>query len=184
METHAQAFAELLERWHDFYLMAGTAAVTLMGLLFVGLSIHLDAMVRGDAIHVRAVALEAFYNFFFVLLIALVMLVPDPSERPTGTLLAAIGALRLVLLARNLRGLPVAAAHGFERGHVWRRSVASVIGYVLLMVTGILLARRAAAVDALTMMLATTVMLLATATRSAWDVIVRVGEAKHRAQEG
>ena len=53
----AASFAEQLDRWHEFYLMAGTAAVTLMGLLFVAVSLHLDAVVRDDAAHVRGVAL-------------------------------------------------------------------------------------------------------------------------------
>ena len=38
--------AELIERWHEFYLLAGTAAVTLVGLLFVSLSFHLEALLH------------------------------------------------------------------------------------------------------------------------------------------
>ena len=40
-----EPFQHALERWHDFYLLAGTAAATLMGLLFVSLSIHLEKIV-------------------------------------------------------------------------------------------------------------------------------------------
>ena len=32
-----------VEHWHEFYLMTGTAAVTLAGLLFVAISLHVDA---------------------------------------------------------------------------------------------------------------------------------------------
>jgi hypothetical protein len=31
--------------WHDFYMLAGAASATLVGLLFVGLSLHLRIVV-------------------------------------------------------------------------------------------------------------------------------------------
>jgi hypothetical protein len=33
-------FPELIKEWETFYLMVGTAAATLIGLLFVAVSIH------------------------------------------------------------------------------------------------------------------------------------------------
>jgi hypothetical protein len=38
--------APLGEAWHDFYLLSGTAAVTLVGLLFVALSLHIEILFR------------------------------------------------------------------------------------------------------------------------------------------
>ena len=32
-------FAQTIEQWRDFYILAGTAAATLIGLLFVSLSL-------------------------------------------------------------------------------------------------------------------------------------------------
>src|SRR2546423_767662 len=40
--------------WHDFYIVAGTASATLVGLLFVGLSLHLQIVV--SALEVRSLA--------------------------------------------------------------------------------------------------------------------------------
>ena len=39
------SFQTALSGWHDFYILAGTAAATLVGLLFVGLSLHLRIVV-------------------------------------------------------------------------------------------------------------------------------------------
>jgi hypothetical protein len=36
--------------WHDFYLLAGTASATLVGLLFVGLSLHLRIVVTSSEV--------------------------------------------------------------------------------------------------------------------------------------
>jgi len=44
-------FAEWVHGWHEFYLMTGTAAVTLAGLLFVALSLHLDRLVEKNKVH-------------------------------------------------------------------------------------------------------------------------------------
>jgi len=40
-----------IEHWHEFYLLAGTAAVTLVGLLFVALSFHLDTLLHESKTH-------------------------------------------------------------------------------------------------------------------------------------
>jgi hypothetical protein len=37
-------YAETVQSWHDFYLTAGAAAATLVGLLFVGLSLHISVV--------------------------------------------------------------------------------------------------------------------------------------------
>ena len=37
-------FAAAVAAWHDFYLLAGTAAATLIGLIFVALSLNPEVM--------------------------------------------------------------------------------------------------------------------------------------------
>ncbi len=39
-------FPQAVEGWHDFYIVIGTAAATLMGLLFLSRSLNAD-MIRG-----------------------------------------------------------------------------------------------------------------------------------------
>ena len=62
MPTPAEIQA-LFDHWHDFFLLAGTAAVTLLGLLFVALSLHLDLLVCNEGAYLKAIALEAFFSF-------------------------------------------------------------------------------------------------------------------------
>ncbi len=136
-------FRAALERWHEFYLLAGTAAVTLLGLLFVAVSLHLEVIVRDDAAHLRAVAADAFANFVFVLLVSLTMLKPEASSRPTGVLLAALGLLRLALMVRTGRTLRSLEGHGYERRHLAFGSLPSFVSYLMLLIAGIGLMRRA-----------------------------------------
>src|SRR5438552_7913695 len=90
----AAKFAEQVGRWHDFYVLAGTAAATLMGLLFVALSLHLEVVAEDGKAHLSVIAREAFANFLIVLLVALLMLSGSMSPRPLGVALLMIGVLR------------------------------------------------------------------------------------------
>jgi hypothetical protein len=177
---HVDSLSPALERWHDFYLLTGTAAATLLGLLFVALSLHLDIVVREDAPHLRLLAREAFYSFVFVLLLSLLLLVPDNHARPMGVELAAMGAIRLVLLLVAMRGAGASIGHGFTRRHVRRRLLPAVAAAALLIVAGVTILRHDVD-DGLATIVTTCLLLLVTATAIAWDLIMRVGEARHRA---
>ena len=46
-------YADALQSWRDFYVTAGAAAATLVGLLFVGLSLHIRVVVLLLVVTVR-----------------------------------------------------------------------------------------------------------------------------------
>ncbi len=114
---------EWIERWHDFYLLAGTAAVTLAGLLFVALSLHLDRFVERSHEHLLALSRVTLLSFTFVLFASLFMLVPPQGARQTAIMLAAAGVAGLWFTVT----LPRAAQHhdeaGFTRAQMRRRIV-------------------------------------------------------------
>ena len=49
-----QPYAYQPEQWRDLYVMLGTSAAALIGLLFVATSLHLDDVVRNPVYHTRA----------------------------------------------------------------------------------------------------------------------------------
>ena len=67
----------LAERWHDFYIVAATAAATLVGLLFVGLSLHLRAVLSHS--EVRSLARVTLANFGLILFVSLFMVIPGSA---------------------------------------------------------------------------------------------------------
>src|SRR6478672_2514111 len=78
-----------LAGWHDLYVTVGAAAATLVGLLFVGLSLHIRVVVAHP--EVRSLARVTLTDFFVVL--------PDRDLRsPANRQLRAGG-----LLARSDR---------------------------------------------------------------------------------
>ena len=72
----ALTWVEFIASWHEFYLMAGTAAVTLAGLLFVAISIHVDTLVHESREHLLALARLILFSYVGVMLLSLMMLVP------------------------------------------------------------------------------------------------------------
>jgi hypothetical protein len=96
-------FAAAVAAWHDFYLLAGTAAATLIGLIFVALSLNPEVMADDGPVGVQAWAGQTFGSFLTVLVIALVCLIPDQNSRTLGLTLLILGGEGLVRGARRIR---------------------------------------------------------------------------------
>jgi modulator of FtsH protease len=117
-----QAFAAAALGWHDFFLAAAGASAALLGLLFVGVSINLAAIAGDERVDLRARAGQAFGNLLFVLVIALLMLIPDPDPGSIALGLATIAALGLLRVARTCTRSREGGCHS---GVGCRRRVAS-----------------------------------------------------------
>jgi hypothetical protein len=132
-----EAFGAAEAGWHDFFLAAAGASAALLGLLFVGVSINLNAIAAEERADLRARASQAFANLIFVLLIALLMLIPDPDPVSIAVSLAVIAGLGLVRVGQNL--YPV--IRGRMQVRNWpqpvRRIGWTVIGDLLLIFTAL-----------------------------------------------
>ena len=96
-------FAETVAQWHDFYIMIGTASATLIGLLFVGLTLNIDLIRRAESIDVLHLAALTFNSFFYPLIFAVIFLIPDISPVGLGIPLLAIGGLGLLNMLFQFR---------------------------------------------------------------------------------
>jgi hypothetical protein len=102
----------MLAGWNDFFALTGSAGATLVGLLFVvvTLNTHLSTSRTLDIAH--ASMTPALYSFADVLLQSLAVLVPWGSDRPSGVALAALGVGGLVYRVNRVlvrRGLQLKA---------------------------------------------------------------------------
>jgi hypothetical protein len=169
--------ARMLEGSHDFYLLAGTAAVTLVGLLFVALSFHLDALVEDSNSHLLAAARMAFMNFVYVLLLSLFFLMPSLTTRMQGVAILLLSAGSLGYIAwngiRSRHALPLTDHERFLR----RRF--AIAGFVLGMgvVTSILFVLEPQRTHLMQFMAITCVMLV-NAAGTSWDLLVQVGRIR------
>ena len=95
------SLAELIAEWRDFYAAVASAAAALLGLVFVGLSLHLS--LRRASAPVRSLALGSAITLLFPMLVGLMMLIPVGAPHVHGfgaILLGLILAVELVWVAR------------------------------------------------------------------------------------
>ncbi|HLB77475.1 MAG TPA: hypothetical protein VJO72_10610 [Candidatus Dormibacteraeota bacterium] len=163
--------------WHDFYLLAGTASATLVGLLFVGLSLHLRIVVTSS--EVRSLARVTLANFGAVLFVALFMVIPEGQAAAASQLIGA-GIVSLVVALPSLIAVGRPREWTFEMSPMQRVRVAlrfglSAVSYLAIIVAGILLLSSPG--SAFTWLLISTVLLLVVSLRNTWDLLVTVADA-------
>jgi len=77
--------------WENFYIMAGTAAATLAGLLFVVITLCAGLVATPAARGVHAFVTPVLVHFGGVLFLSLILLAPWPSTWPPGIILCLHG---------------------------------------------------------------------------------------------
>jgi hypothetical protein len=162
-------YAETLAGWHDFFVTCGAASATLVGLLFVGISMHVKVV----ATHadVRGLARVTLSTYFTVVVMSLLMLVP--SDRPTftgelvlaGSIVALFTVVPASLEALSGRRLSLPRRVVFSRFGVTALCYASLAGFGIVFLAGDY-------GDALTSLVGIILLMLVVAIRNTWDLLV------------
>ena len=170
-------FRSAIEPWHDYFLLAGTAAATLMGLLFVSLSIHLDKVVDERGAHLEAMAREAFASFVIVLALSLMMLAPQLARRSFGVSLLILAAVRGIITATRMRRTLGAAARSSFGGRSTLLRFLFPLGAVAFLAWAGTRFLIKDVEDGLAGIMLACLLLIADATRSAYELLVRTARA-------
>ena len=96
--------AYLPEAWHDFYVMVGSAAAVLTGLIFVAVSLHLRAVLR-DPWH-RGRAGSSLLALMSVLLISGAVLIPRQEPQALGLEVLLVALASPAYSFRGIAHLP------------------------------------------------------------------------------
>jgi hypothetical protein len=99
----AEPFAEALADWTAFYALAGGAAATLLGLLFVAVSLRLNIFRREDIADVREFAIFTAATFLVAIAVAALALAPHEDRRPLSLALLFTGVCGLVGVMQIIR---------------------------------------------------------------------------------
>lgn len=98
-----QSFHDSAVAWQNFYLLVGTAAATLAGLMFVAVTFGSELVTPRDGASVRSFLDPTFNHFVHVLLTACLMVIPTMPSALLGALLLLVAALRVHALVRVFR---------------------------------------------------------------------------------
>jgi modulator of FtsH protease len=163
-----------LQEWQVFYATVAAACATLTGLLFVALSINVDILNRAENVELMWLARQTFGEFLFVLMIALLFLIPHRISLSLGVSLLALGIAWTFSTGKS-------ASDSFRKSKAkptlaifLRRfglSLAGALGIVAVSIAMLL-----EWMDALYFLVFMLAALLASASRNAWHLLVRVRE--------
>jgi hypothetical protein len=158
---------DMLDKWHDFFLILGAAGGTLIGSMFVVVSIA-SGMIRGGELTSRIFVTPTIVHLAVVLLGCAMVLVPTLTPPELGYLALAGGIVFLAYAGRNV--FHIARRRAVEwSDHLWY-GLCPLVAY-LVMICGavMLLIGHAGAIETIGLALG---LLIAAGIRNAWDLIL------------
>jgi hypothetical protein len=167
--------------WQNFYMLLGGASATLVGLMFIAVSLRSGRWSEGERAVLNAgfsaFLSPTFIHFVYVLVTAVVLLMPTLSETVLGAILVLVGLGSLGHIVRNLPFFRERyRARSIDRSDLVWYSLMPSIGYVLYLVAGVGLLRAAArgtrALHSLDLLAVASILLLVIGVRNAWDLVV------------
>jgi hypothetical protein len=158
-----------LERWHDFFVLVGTAGATLVALLFVAVSIGVGFLTDGRQAATRAFFSSVVVHFSAIFFVAAIGLVPGHREPFIATMVggAAIvgGGVAIFTTVELIR-------------HDWTKYLQDHFGYGLLPVIcyiGMLVSAWMVYTDrpeAMDVLAGSLLVLMMVNIRNAWDLML------------
>jgi hypothetical protein len=169
---------ELLHAWRDFYIVTATAGASLIGAMFVVISIGVGFLTRERMPGTHAYITSSVVNMGAVVLASLLTMVPPLEWTSFGGVLVFGGAVGVAYETSA-----ALAVHRFAvdwTDYVWYAAV-PLIGYAGLIAAGALsIVGNADTVDVLAVAI---VWLLICGVRNAWDMILTIALRPERAKE-
>ncbi len=165
-----------MQAWSQFYAAVAAASASLLGLLFVVVSINAPAALGPEEAVSRRLTEQAFQNYLTVLMVALLALFADISAVVFGWVtLAATAGWSVWVVVRFVQ----AVMEGSER-RPWlvgiRRHLSSLIGFGMLLFATLRMALNWA--DDYNWLAASTLVLMFSATTVSWELLTRIARGK------
>jgi hypothetical protein len=170
----SMSFQATLLGWRDFYMIVGTAAASLVGLLFVGLSLHLRVVLTHK--DVQALARATFASFGLTLALALFMVAPETQASDLGWELVGLGVVASLLVVRSIVSGIRSSDRTIDYGRLLLRFGITAFTFLGVIATGGVLVTGDAS-DALGWLFGVSIFLIITSLRNSWDLLVSVGAA-------
>jgi hypothetical protein len=164
------SLAELLHDWHDFYVLVGTASATLVGLMFVAVSISTSIFDEDHRMGLTAFITPTVMHFAAALFACLLVTIPTQSWRTLGGLLGAGGLAGSIYCGKLLTRIIVRQQFKLDLDDRLFYFLLPLLGYLLaLTAAALLLAQSTASAN---LIAAAVLTLLLAAIRNAWDMMV------------
>ena len=168
-----------MQDWSQLYSVTGESSATLLGLLFVAVSINASTTLGTMHQNSRRVAEQTFQNYLVVMSVSMLALFPALERSTVGYVTLGIAALRGSWALVRLYWAAKEPYKVESRLKSLRRQLPSLIGFALLIYAAQSMARNVG--DTRTTYAFATITLLLSATTMAWELLLRIA-VERRAQ--
>jgi hypothetical protein len=167
----------LLERWSNFYLLTSAAAATLIGLLFVVITLGAERRRQGDAAKIPIYLTPTVIYFAHVLFLGALLIFPSHTQLTATLCICLAGVVGSLYSGTTLIG-------GAKKSFVERRdripyAILPFGAYGLLVLGGVLLLHNPQ--RGLTLVAVGMLSLLGVAIRNSWAIAIDVVSTPPRA---
>ena len=166
-----------LETWHEFFLLIGTAGVTLTGLLFVVVSLGPRVVANHHATGVRAFISPNAVFFTTTLVVSALLMIPNVPAKVIGSFLSlgSIASLGYLVYTRAHQQWQDSRLPGLD--WVWFIGLPTT-AYLLLLCAGIAFLFQA--VFSIHLVAGVLLLLLVIGIRNAWDLVIWISRREHK----
>jgi hypothetical protein len=171
-----------MQPWSNFFEMVGAAAATLLGLLFVSVSVNAQTILGTERKHPKRLAEQAFQNYLAILFLSLFALFAGLSASGFGySILGATAIWSFWILTRVYLSLSDPDIRE-SRWQMLRRYIAPLVGFGLLVYAGfeMVLYKEYQVQNVATALL----VLLVSATVVSWELLISVAQEKYAPPKG
>ncbi len=172
-------FVQAMHEWQTFYFMVGGASATLIGLMFVAVSLGADLPAATDAAGVNTFVTPMLIHFGSVLTISAVMLIPTFRLISLGITLLIVGAIFTVYsLWIRWQFMHHPSSPNYSKSD-WKWYVYfPIVGDVLVMTTAVGLL--AGSIDSLDLLVVAVAILLVVSVRNTWDLMIWIAQDRQK----
>lgn len=167
-----ESFGQQVQAWQTFYATIATSAATLVGLLFVALSLKLEAVSLAENAGMRLLARQTFTTFLYLIAISLTFLIPQQDHFGLGPSLIVIAIMGLIITVMELRAVHPNLSVSSDR-ILFRRSGIKIAAFASLLVIGVLILKGSDA-KILYWMITPMLFLLFSASLNTWSLLIAV----------
>ncbi len=164
-------FPQIIAEWHDFYLALAGVSATLIGLLFVAISLSVEFIYRQKFADLRNLGTQSFINFMYMLLIALLFLVPNLTSAGIGGGLTFIGGFGLFDTISQFIGTIRRREHLLTTSHLYAPFFFPTVAFIIILVVAFSIL--GGSLDLLSWLVIALAILTVSASRTAWDFLLR-----------
>lgn len=170
-------FVQALHEWQNFYFMIGSSSATLIGLMFVAVSLGADLPKAVDMAGINAFVTPMLVHFASVVLIAALMLFPTFQQTGLGLVMLLLGSgftAYSCWVGLQFRRHPDSS--GYSKSD-WKWYVTfPIIGDALVVVMALWLL--SGSFDALNLLAVAAVILVIVSVRNTWDLVMWIARSR------